>query len=259
MTTDVLSSMDSDEVNSINDTVEASQVARVIRACYFDIISNDLPDTTTLLQLDSSTDITQPVIMYCQEPIHSIVFLKYNKRLSTDDTDDFNMVKPLSVEDFFMMTHTFSLDDDNISSMTANIGNGTFEFLYRTDKSPDYYTCFDNETFIFDSIDTTVDTVLQKSKTFTLGELETTFSLVDDYVIDLNEKEHIWLLNEAKALAFQELKQQTHQKAEQTAKRQRIKAQHRKYVNNDINVYYNSLPIYGRRMRSNTTPAIIMH
>lgn len=34
MVQDILSEMDSDEVNSINDTVEAEQVATIIKNCY---------------------------------------------------------------------------------------------------------------------------------------------------------------------------------------------------------------------------------
>ena len=59
-------------------------------------------------------------------------------------------------------------------------------------------------------------------------------------------------------LAYQELKQQTHAYAERAAKRQRIRAQKTKYVNNDVGVYYNSLPIFGRRAPVNPN-AVKMH
>ena len=258
MVQDVLSSMDSDEVNSISDNTEAQQVARVIRACYFDVISNKLPETTTLLQLDPSNDVTKPVLMYVPEDVHNFIFVRYDKQLEDATTSDFTDVTPLSVEDFFNMTQSLSLDDTNVEAMNHNVASNTFEFLYRNDKSPDYYTCIDNRTIFFDSYDAAVDATLQKAKTFCMGEKETVFSSVDAYEIDLNEKEHVWLLNEAKALAFQELKQQTHAYAEKTSKRQRIKAQKNKYVNDDHTVYYNSLPIFGRKGR-NPTPAIIMH
>ena len=38
MTQDILSDMDSDDVNSINDSVEALQVAQIIKTTYYNII-----------------------------------------------------------------------------------------------------------------------------------------------------------------------------------------------------------------------------
>ena len=51
MVQDVMSSMDSDEVNSITDTTESLQVARIVRACYFDVVSVKLPEFTTSTNL----------------------------------------------------------------------------------------------------------------------------------------------------------------------------------------------------------------
>ena len=41
ITQDIMSDMDSDNVNSINDSVEALQVAQVVKTTYYNIISND--------------------------------------------------------------------------------------------------------------------------------------------------------------------------------------------------------------------------
>lgn len=258
MVQDVLSSSDGDEVNSITDTIEADQVARIIRACYFDIHSTSMPEATTLYQLEASGNSAKPVMMTRPSDVHSLITLKYNKATEDDTDPQFVTLTPLSIEEFFDRTHMLNLSEDYVSSMTHTIDGDDFTFLYRTDKAPDWYTCIDDHTFFFDSIDTDVDTTLQKSKTWCLGEKETTFLLEDSYEINLDERQHVWLLNEAKALAYQELKQQTHAYAEKTAKRQRIKAQKTKYVNNDVGVYYNSLPIFGRRAPVNTN-AVKMH
>lgn len=259
MVQDVLSSMDGDEVNSITDTTEAMQIARVIRSSYFDIVSDHMPEHTTLFQLEPSGDSTKPVIMYLPSDVHNLITLKYDCQKSGDVTSNFTTVRPLSVDDFFRMTFSFSLADSNVASMSHTIDTGSFTLLYRNDKSPQYYTCIDDHTFFFDSYDSVLDTTLQKNKTWCLGEKEHTFTLTDTYTIDLDENQHIWLLNEAKVLAFEELLQMQHQKAAQTAKRQKIKAQKTKFVNNDPTLYYSSLPIYGRRKNRNTTPALIMH
>lgn len=258
MVQDVLSSMDSDEVNSISDGIEAMQVARVIRACFFDIASNELPEFSTLFQLTASGDSSKPVMMTRPTDVRTIMLVKYNK-VDEDNTDpNFTRLIPLSIEDFFDKTHMLNLSDDAVSSMTHVIEGDTITFLYRTDKAPDYYTIIDDHTVFFDSYDSEVDTTLQKSKTFCVGEKEQTFYLEDTYELPLDEQQHVWLLNEAKSLAYQELKQQTHAYAEKTAKRQRIKAQRQKYVNRDALVAYNQLPIFGRRTGV-ATNKVIMH
>ena len=38
MTQDIMSDMDSDDINSINDSVEALQVAQIIKTTYYNII-----------------------------------------------------------------------------------------------------------------------------------------------------------------------------------------------------------------------------
>ena len=258
MVQDVLSSMDSDEVNSISDNIEAMQVARVIRACFFDIASNELPEFSTLFQLTASGDSTKPVMMTRPSDVRNIMLVKYNK-ITEDETDpNFVRIIPLSITDFFDHTHMLNLSEDNVASMAHTILGDDFTFLYRTDKSPDYYTFIDDHTVFFDSYDSEVDTTLQKSKTFCVGEKEQTFLLEDTYEIALDEAQHTWLLNEAKVLAYQELKQQMHAGAERTAKRQRIKAQRQKYVNNDALVTYNQLPIFGRRTGA-VTNRVLMH
>lgn len=259
MVQDVLSSMDGDEINSITDNTEALQIARVIRSCYFDILNTDQPEATTIFHLTSSGDSDKPVMMTRPDDVHSVMMVKYNKILSTETDPNWRIVTPLSMSDFFSFTHGLRLSEDNVVSMSTDLDGDTVTFLYRNDKAPDYYTSPDNHTFFFDSYDAAVDTTLRRSKTFCVGEKEKTFLMEDTYVIDLEEQRHIWLLNEAKALAFQELKQMTNQKAEQTAKRQRIKAQKQKYVNNDHMVYYDSLPIFGRRGKAHSTPAVILH
>lgn len=259
MVQDVMSSMDSDEVNSITDTTESLQVARIVRACYFDVVSVKLPEFTTIYQLNASTDPSKPVMMTLPSDAHSIMTLKYNKATVDHPDQDFTILTPLTNEDFFNMTHMLSLSEDNVAAMEYLNGIDAFNFLYRTDKHPDYYTIVNDHVFLFDSFDSTIDSTLQKSKTFAIGEKESKFSLTDNYVIDLDEAQHIWLLNEVKTLAFIEMKQSQHPMAERTARRHRIKAQKDKYTHNDWKLYYNTqLPDYSRR-GNRPASRLIMH
>ena len=55
MTQDILSDMDSDEVNSITESVEALQVAQIIKTTYYNIIDGkDYAFLYELFQMDAS-------------------------------------------------------------------------------------------------------------------------------------------------------------------------------------------------------------
>ncbi len=52
-----------------------------------------------------------------------------------------------------------------------------------------------------------MDTTLQTSKTLCYGQIIPTFTLEDSFIPDLDDTQFPLLLNEAKAIAFVELKQ----------------------------------------------------
>lgn len=92
MTQDILSSMSSDEVNSISDTTESLQVAHIIRQKYFDIINRlDLPTNEQLLQFEASDNPQIPVLMYVPDGISDIKWVKYfdSNSLDGNAADDF--------------------------------------------------------------------------------------------------------------------------------------------------------------------------
>ncbi len=73
----VLSSMDSDEINSIDDTVESQQVVEIVKTVYDDIISrSDLNSNKTLFNLIGSTDPSKPTLMTRPEGIDRVDWLK---------------------------------------------------------------------------------------------------------------------------------------------------------------------------------------
>src|SRR6266705_2351490 len=78
LTQSILSSLSSDEVNSISDTTESLQVAEAIRTTYFNIITRiGLTKNTQLIQLNPSLDASTPVLMYVPDGTSRIEWLKY--------------------------------------------------------------------------------------------------------------------------------------------------------------------------------------
>lgn len=274
MTQDILSNMSSDEVNSISDTSESLQVATIIKQKYFDIINRvPLPEHEQLIQLDPSLDVDVPVLMYVPDHVADIKWVKYynsNVGNDTNPTNDHDInvdltpaadttspapgylyVTILPIEQFIGMVNSFNTQETNVETfafqdISNNIINGQYNFNYKNDRQPCYCTIISNLYVIFDSYDQTQDSTLQASKSMGWGRIIPHWSMTDNFIPNLAEEQFQLLLNEAKALAFFELKQQPHQLALQEAKRGWSTVQKNKAVINRP-TYFNELANFGRR------------
>lgn len=273
LTQDILASMDSDEVNSISDTTESMQVAEIVKQTYFNIISRvDISDHDQLIQLNPSLDETNPVLMYVPAGIGRISWLKYFNTNIIDESaaggHDINVditstqdgipiavpgyeyVTILPVTQFIEMVNSFNPRENNVESFTFNDNsnnfNSAYTFYYKNDKQPQFCTILSNYYVIFDGYDATQDSTLQNSKTMALGQVIPTFTMTDSFIPNLSEEQFVLLLNEAKSLAYFELKQSAHPKAEQEAKRAWSSVQRDKSIINRP-TYFDQLPNFGRR------------
>lgn len=247
LTQTILSSMDSDEVNSINDTPEALQVATLIRSTYFDIISRgNLKEHYSIVTLDASGSILKPTLMTLPESVGELLWLRYDKQTLEDPYIRMEEVHYLEPEMFLNYMYGLDQTEPDVGTFTHTFDNDEITFVYRSDVAPQYYTVFDDYTFIFDSFDTTVDSTLQKSKTLGYARNIIDFSLEDNFIPDLDEAQFSLLLNEAKSLAWTELRQAQHPKAEQNARRAWTTLQRQKNRSFKEN-YLDDLPSFGRR------------
>lgn len=154
-------------------------------------------------------------------------------------------VEILTNEGFAEMVNRFSPDEGDVFGYTFQ----DVKFRYKNDKKPQYCTIIQNYYVLFDSYDESVDSTLQSSKTLCYGQVVPAFSLVDTFIPDISDDVFPLLFNEAKSLAFYELKQTTHTKAEQEAKRQWSSIQRDKSMA-DKPSYFNQLPSFGREIGS---------
>jgi hypothetical protein len=251
----VLSSVNGDEVNSISDTTESLQVAEIIKTSYFNIISRaQLPVKTEIFQLEDSTDVLKPVLMYRPDNVRKVEWVKYYDTTQTPFT--YKYVTILPNDQFLDNVNSFNTDQTNVDLMTFTVGGKSFNFNYRNDTQPRYCTVFNNFYFIFDAFDSSVDSTLQASKTMCLGELSPIWLMEDTFIPELDEQQVPLLLNEAKSLAYFELKQITHAKAEQEAKRQWGSLQRDKSIV-DKPSYFDQLPHFGRIPNQGRSPRIV--
>lgn len=249
MTQLILSSMDSDEVNSITDTTEAQQVVDVIETTYNDLLSTlDFPDRWTFFELEASLDVTRPTIMYLPDDVAKLEWVKYAETGSSDGTKaDYAYVEPLSRELFFQRMNGLDSDDSDVISFTVQVGAEDFPVWVKNDRMPKYYTTFDDGTLLFDSWDSAEATTLVKEQTHCYGMKIPTFTRSDAWTAPLDARQFTLFFNEAKRQAFNELKQVANPVAEQRARRGWVQSGRKKARSGEVGKIKSYLPDYGRR------------
>ena len=76
MTQNILSALDSDAVDSIDETVEAIQVADLVKEAYFDIMSQrDWPFLFQLSQLTGLSDVNNPTKMLLPATVNKVKWI----------------------------------------------------------------------------------------------------------------------------------------------------------------------------------------
>lgn len=227
MTQNILSALDSDSVNSIDDTVESVQVAEIIKETFFDIISQR--EWSFLFQLGTLTaysDTSNPTKMKIPDTWNKIKWIKYNKK----------EIEYLTPHDFTDLLHSRTV----VTGITNSAG-------YGINKDPSYWTSYNDTDIIFDSINLTVESTLQASKTVVYGVVAPTWTHVDNFIPNIPEKFFPTLLADAKSQAFVNLKQQANNREERKAQRGRMTMRNEAWRNEYGEVRYNTKVHYGRK------------
>jgi len=237
---EILSDLDSDEVNSIDDTVESEQVATIVKSTYQAMISSRFwPHTRRSIQITSYSDSNLPTHMRIQDEIQKLCFINYNKVKLGETKKDYKEITYLEPDQFVFKTNK---EDSTSTDVIVVNDPGGVELLIRNDKAPTYYTSFNDETIIFDSYDSSVDSTLRASKVQAQAYVFPAWSTTDSFIPDLPDYAFTALIEEAKSRAALKLKQVVDQKAEQESARQnRWIARKSRRVNGGV-----QYPSYGR-------------
>lgn len=241
---EILSDMDSDEVNSIDDTVESQQVASIVRSAYMAIMSNrNWAHSRKLVNLVNSTTTAQPTHMYLESPIKEMVYVNYNcVKPDQPNRRIYQTMKWLEPDAFLRRQNALNSDLANVDVIQDPTG---IELLIRNDKNPEYFTSFDDNVLVFDSYLASVENTIQSSKVQACAYVMPTWTHLDDAVPDLPDEAFTLLIEEAKSRAMLRLKQVADQKSEQEARRQNQWLSRKQWrVNGGV-----KYPDYGRRSR----------
>ena len=219
MVQDILSDMNSDEVNSISNTIEGMQVAQIIKSTYFNIIDGrDWPHLYQMFTLTASGTALKPTHMRLPDNIINVEWFKYNVKVLGTDKQAFRDILYKTPKEFMAI---LDARDSAATFVTVVDDDTTIDLNIYNDRVPSYYTSFDNENIILDAFDKTLESTLQASKTQGYGKVYPTWTMSDTFIPDLPTQSFSLLLNEAKSTCFLRVKETGDQKAEQHAITQR--------------------------------------
>ena len=175
----ILSDMDSSNVNSINDSVEAQQIASVVEDVYFSIVTNkDVPEHNQLLKLTAFADSTKPTHFTIPTNTKEIQKLFYNK--STDGSFNFQEI-------YFLEPLEFLRKQRKTLTNAIQVSTSDYTLVIVNNKMPMYYTSFDDGIVIMNSYDASVESTLQESKIRAYGTVYPSFSVTDSHVPDMDD------------------------------------------------------------------------
>ena len=125
--------MDSEDVNSISDSIEAEQVASVVRDVYLNMVSTRMiPEHQELMKLVSLSDSAKPTHFKVPDSAKRLDVIRYNVK-STSGTEfrEIDYIEPLTF---------LTLNNEGDDVITVNDVNGSTPILIRNDKMPNFYT-----------------------------------------------------------------------------------------------------------------------
>jgi len=214
---DIANDIDTDEINSINDTPESTQIAQIVKSTYEAIISRrNWPHTAKLIKINSSADSNKPNIMTFDDNIKELISVYYDKKKLGETRLRFEEVKYIEPDDMLRLFYGRNTDDVH----TDQITDGQSVYVIQNNKAPSYFTSFDDNKLVFDSYDSNVDNVLQNSKTQVRAYVSPVFTISDSFIPDLPEEAFTYLIEESKSRAAIKLAQKADPKAEQESKSQ---------------------------------------
>lgn len=244
----ILSAMDSDEVNSYNDTIESNQVATLLKQTFYDCATDlNLHEHEDLIQLEPSLDNTKPTLMYPGSTVTRIDWIKYDNADTENPDSRYVPVCYLPLAEFIERNQQLAGNTTGVTgTMTVPDSDGElYTFYYENDRHPTYYTHFGNNVIIFDAYDSVVDTTLQKQKTMCFGAKYPSWTMSNNFIPDLDPTQFAYLINRATTRAFIELKQTQNPDSSGEARRQKIVIQKRKR-RLPMGTEFDRLPKFGR-------------
>lgn len=230
-----------DAVNSIGDTDESVRVASIAEQVFFEMISQrDWPHTKKLGRALSTSDTTKRTQLLLPETLSRLDWITYNRRRATDTRDKYEGLTYKTPDDFLLLSN--SLDSGN-SNVEANTTYDGATYYIWTDRPPTFYTSFDDNTIVLDSVDLAVESTVQGIHSQISYHRSPVWDTSDDFVPDLPDEAFPGYMAEVRSVTAVLIKEVQDAKAEQQSTRQRRRLSNQAWRTHDGF----SRPDYGRR------------
>ena len=246
----ILSDTDGDEVNSISDTVESDQCARVVRDEYFRIVDDmDIKYHEAHRRL-TATSSSSPTIMERQENMHSIEKIWYDKRTTAGGDPKYQEVYFKDPDSFIEMCMSRTVSDSNVTTVPIEYDGFTEIALpVRNDQAPTYWTVLTGyDDIIFDAYDSSLETNLQNTKSLAKCVMRPTFPLADGTVPDLPQNLMVLLKDRVRNMYFDIYKDGAPQAVARRERQSEVRSQRKKYITKKLQQERTG-PNYGRNAR----------
>ncbi len=226
---DILADADGDNVNSISDTVESDQCARIIRDTYRHIVDvYDLEYIEKLVKLDATSSST-PTVMTRPAEVHSIEWVKYDIRSTAGGDPDFKDIDYVEPKKFMDRQSQLQSSASSVTTQTLSDSGHVLPIL--NDRAPSCYTFLEGyNNFIFDAYDSNLETNLQQSKSLAYVSEKPTLTLADATQIDLPEHLVSLLRNEARAFYFDVYKEGATPMVDRRRRESNVRAQRQNHL-----------------------------
>lgn len=216
-----MEALGSDEVNSISDAVEATQIAQIAQDSYYELLNQrEWPHLMKLKQLESVADADLPNYLRIPDDTVRIDSIKYDNTDPNDSTsgaliqiDEVQWCEP-SV--FLDMTQKRNTESSSVSTITDR--DGVRYHIY-TDQNPKYWTSFDDEYIVFDAYQVSIESTVQGNKSQMLCKVIPDFVIADATVADAPAHFFQTWIAEIKSTAMLYIRQEVSPKDEQRARR----------------------------------------
>jgi len=239
----VLDALGSDNVNSIGDTIESTQIANEARITYYELMDRDeWPHLIQQTQLESVSDVNHPNYLRIPTDVVEITDLRYETTESGDSSKEIKQIEYKNPQEFLNKLYTRNTSETNVTQVSGFDG---IPLWIINDQPPRYWTTFDNEYIVFDAYDSAVESTMQSSKSVIRAKVIPSWSQTDSFIPDMPDDMFSTYLAELTSTMFTYLKQSQSPKDEQRARRGIAKLRRSAAKVDEKDRYVN----YGRKRR----------
>lgn len=221
----VLRAMESDLVDSYDETVESLSVAHICQRVYDEMVVNSrIPEHMELVQATALGDSSKPTYMQIPVSVKDIESVQYDHAdPAVSGEIDYVEMTYCDPKTFLKRSHALdATDTTNYQTITDDSG---VKIIVNRTQYPTYFTSLDDHTLIFDSYKEADESSLQATKSLIYARTVPSLTLDNDETPDMDEGLFPQFINEVISTAFVELKQTPNPKAEQKARQQKVRRQ----------------------------------